>query len=122
MAMERLSKQYREAREVVKIGRERDLRRGFVVTFLVLASSTWLVSLGLLVFFAARVSRPIHELTGGLSELAAGNFAAPLLPARDEVGHAIRAFNHTAEQLAAQPSPDLTQLASGDWRARWPTS
>jgi len=118
VALERLSEQYRDARAVVEAGRGRNLHRGFVVTFLVLASSTWLVSLGLLVFFAARVSRPIHELTSGLSELAAGNFEARIPTLRkDEIGHAIRAFNNTAEQLAAQRARlvYLTQLAS--WQA-----
>ena len=71
-----------------------------------------------LVFFAARVSRPIHELTSGLSELAAGNFETRIpTPRKDEIGYAIRAFNNTAEQLAAQRARlvYLTQLAS--WQA-----
>ncbi len=118
VAMERLSRQYSEARALVEKGSSRDLRRGFMVTFLVLALSTWLVSLALLVFFAGRVSRPIHDLTGGLAELASGNFGARVSTDRnDEVGRAIRAFNHTAEQLEQQRTRlvYLTQLAS--WQA-----
>jgi two-component system nitrogen regulation sensor histidine kinase NtrY len=118
VAMDRLSRQYSEARAVVEKGSGRDLRRGFVVTFLVLALGAWLVSLGLLVFFAARVSRPIHDLTDGLAELASGNFGARVSTDRnDEVGRAIRAFNHTAGQLQQQRARlvYLTQLAS--WQA-----
>ncbi len=121
VALERLSRQYREARKLVAAGRGRDLHRGFVVTFLVLASAAWLVSLGLLAYLAARLSRPIHDLTSGLSELAAGNFAARIASdRRDEVGQAARAFNNTAEQLAAQRARlvYLTQQASWQTLAR----
>ena len=118
VAMGRLSRLYSQARALVDKGSSRDLQRGFVVTFLVLALGAWLVSLVLLVFFAARVSRPIHDLTAGLDELAAGNFGARISTGRaDEVGRAIRAFNHTGEQLQQQRSRlvYLTQLAS--WQA-----
>lgn len=118
VALDRLSRQYRAARAVVAAGSERDLRRGFLVTFLVVALSTWLVSLGLLVFFAARLTRPIHELTGGLAQLAAGNLDVRLSTRRrDEAGQAVEAFNRTAAELAAQRARlvYLTQLAS--WQA-----
>jgi two-component system, NtrC family, nitrogen regulation sensor histidine kinase NtrY len=118
VAMDRLSRQYRAARAMVEANSGRDLRRGFLITFLVLALSTWLVSFALLVFFAARLSRPIHELTGGPSELADGNLGVRLsTQRRDEVGRAIQAFNETAGQLAAQRDRlvYLTQLAS--WQA-----
>ncbi len=118
IAMERLGGQYRQARAAVEAGSRRDLRRGFLATFLILALSAWLVSFTLLVYFASRLTRPIHDLTGGLSELASGNLGVRL-PARrrDEVGRAIQAFNHTAEQLAAQRARlvYLTQL--GSWQA-----
>ncbi len=121
VAMDRLSSEYREARKLVEAGSGRDLRRGFIVTFLLLAVCTWAVSLALLVFFAARVSRPIHDLTRGLSELASGNFEARVSTQReDEVGRAIRAFNHMAEQLDRQKSRlvYLAQLASWQSLAR----
>jgi nitrogen fixation/metabolism regulation signal transduction histidine kinase len=121
VAMDRLSSEYREARKLVEAGAGRDLRRGFIVTFLLLAVCTWVVSLALLVFFAARVSRPIHDLTRGLSELASGNFEARVPAQReDEVGRAIRAFNHMAEQLDRQKSRlvYLAQLASWQSLAR----
>jgi two-component system nitrogen regulation sensor histidine kinase NtrY len=121
VAMQRLSRQYRQARALVGAGTGRDLRRGFIFTFLVLALGAWLVSLTLLVFFASRISRPIHDLTAGLSALASGDFAARVPAGRDdEVGRATRAFNHMAEELDRQRARlvYLTQLASWQTLAR----
>ncbi len=118
VAMERLRSQYREARAIVDAGSARNLRRGFIVTFLLLALGTWVLALALLVYLAARISRPIHELTGGLSRLASGDLAARVATRRDdEVGQAIQAFNHMASQLDEQRARlvYLTQLAS--WQA-----
>ena len=93
----------------------------FNFTYLFLTFAIWLGSLGILIYFANRISRPIQQLTGGLSELAKGNFSARLASGdRDEVGLATRAFNETATQL--QFSRDrliyLTQLASWQVLAR----
>jgi nitrogen fixation/metabolism regulation signal transduction histidine kinase len=119
--MELLSDQYRRARELVEAARTRDLRRGFLVTLVVLVAAVWLVSLVWLVYLATRISRPIQKLTAGLSELATGNLDIRLPPDRnDETGRAIRAFNHMATQL--QQSRErliyLTQIASWQLLAR----
>jgi nitrogen fixation/metabolism regulation signal transduction histidine kinase len=86
-----------------------------------LASAAWLGSLVILALLAHHVSRPIQQLTAGLSELAAGNFAVRLKSGRDdEIGRAILAFNDTAGQL--EQNRDrliyLTQLASWETLAR----
>ena len=117
-SMARLGDQYRQARETVDRARGRDLRRGLLYTFASLAAAIWLVSLALLVFMAHRISRPIQQLTAGLSQLAAGDLTTRLETTRtDEIGRAIAAFNHMAVQL--QQSRDrlvyLAQLAS--WQA-----
>jgi nitrogen fixation/metabolism regulation signal transduction histidine kinase len=114
----RLADQFRLARQAVEKSRARDLRRGLLYTFELLAAAVWVVSLAGLVLVAHRVSRPIQQLTGGLARLAAGDLSARLPEGRDdEVGRALRAFNHTAAQL--EQSRDrlvyLTQLAS--WQA-----
>jgi nitrogen fixation/metabolism regulation signal transduction histidine kinase len=121
VAMQRLTEEIREAREVVGLVRERDLRRGVKLTYILLAASVWLVSLGLLVFLAHRISRPIHELTGGLEKLAAGDLSARVAPHRDdEIGRAVQAFNDMAGRL--QESTErllyLRQLASWQTLAR----
>jgi nitrogen fixation/metabolism regulation signal transduction histidine kinase len=119
--MDRLSRQIGDARRLVADARDRDLRHGFRVTYLLLAASFWLMSLALLVFLAHRVSRPIRQLTEGLSRLAAGDLNARVPASRDdEVGRAIQAFNDMATRL--QQSTDrliyLGQIASWQTLAR----
>ena len=60
------------AREVVDVARERDLRRGIQLMYILAVSSFWLLSLALLVYLAHRISRPIQQLTRGLTELFRG--------------------------------------------------
>ena len=119
--MQQLSDEYRHAREAVAQARDRDLRRGFTITLIVLVVALWLLALISLVYLANRISRPIQVLTGGLSQLAAGDLQVRL-PAEgdDETGRAIQAFNNMADQL--QESRDrliyLTQVASWQSLAR----
>ena len=113
--------QFRRARKRIADFQGRDLRRGFNYTYISVTLALWLASLAALVYFANRVSRPIRQLTAGLSELAQGNFSVRLASGRDdEAGRATRAFNNTAAQL--QQSRDrlvyLTQLASWQVLAR----
>jgi nitrogen fixation/metabolism regulation signal transduction histidine kinase len=119
--MNRLSAQIRNARELVNAEQSRDLWRGFIYAWVLTASAAWLASLAILAFLAHRVSRPIQQLTAGLSELASGNFGVRLKSRRDdEIGRAIEAFNHTAEQLEQNRERliYLTQLASWETLAR----
>ncbi len=114
-----LSRQYSEARRTVT-GLSQ-LRRGFFVTWGLLAAGIWLVGLSLVWFAATRFSRPILKLTEALKSLAAGNFRIRVPTERtDEIGLATEAFNRTASQL--DQSRDrlvyLTQLASWQVLAR----
>ena len=116
-----LSEQYRQARRQVEELQRRDLRRGFTNTLLVLSASVWVVSLIALAFVAHRVSRPIQDLTGGLSALAAGHYGTRLrIQGRDEVGRAVEAFNDMAAQLEENRNRlvYLTQVASWQLLAR----
>jgi len=98
--MDRLSRQIGDARRLVEDAHDRDLRRGFRLTYLLLAASFWLLSLAILMFLAHHVSRPIRQLTEGLSQLAAGDLNARVPTDRDdEIGRAIQAFNHLAARL-----------------------
>jgi nitrogen fixation/metabolism regulation signal transduction histidine kinase len=119
--MQEISNQYRRAREIVAAARERDLRRGLTITLVILVVAVWLVALVSLIYLAHRISRPIQQLTGGLSELASGNLQIRLHgEGNDETGRAIGAFNNMAEQL--EHSRDrlvyLTQIASWQMMAR----
>jgi two-component system nitrogen regulation sensor histidine kinase NtrY len=119
--MEPLSAQYSQARRAIEDRKSRDLRRGFTYTLILLSAAVWLLSLAALAFLAHRLSRPIRDLTTGLSGLAAGRYETRVpVQRRDEVGLAIEAFNDMAAQL--QQSRDrlvyLTQVASWQLLAR----
>jgi two-component system, NtrC family, nitrogen regulation sensor histidine kinase NtrY len=121
VGMTRLRKQIGDARALVDSAKEYDLRRGSKLAYLLAAASIWLVSLGLLVYLAHRLSRPIQQLTAGLTQLAGGDLGARVPAARDdEIGRAIQAFNHMAGKL--QESTErlvyLRQLASWQTLAR----
>jgi signal transduction histidine kinase len=95
--MEELSAQFRETRALVGSLETRDLRRGFTLTLLLLLA---VVSLAPIVLMAHRISRPIQDLTAGLTDFAGGDWSRRVNTSRhDEVGRAITAFNHMAEQL-----------------------
>jgi len=119
--MQRITEQYRHARELVANAQQRDLRRGLMVTLTILVVAVWVVALISLIFLAHRISRPIQQLTGGLYELASGNLQVRLdSKGNDETGRAIQAFNDMAGQL--QQSRErlvyLTQVASWQIMAR----
>ena len=119
--MGELSREYRTARQTVATNALGDLRRGFFVTWSLLATAIWIFSLAVVWILANRFSKPIGQLTSALSSLAAGNFQIRIpTERRDEIGRATEAFNRTASQL--EQNRDrliyLTQLASWQVLAR----
>jgi two-component system, NtrC family, nitrogen regulation sensor histidine kinase NtrY len=100
IALQQLSDQYTAARATVAAAGTHDWRRGFTYTYLLLAAAIWLLTFLALLYFAKRLSQPIHELTKGLSEVAAGHMDYRVPEgSNDEVGSAVRAFNEMAEEL-----------------------
>jgi len=96
VGMKRISDQYAQARTLVAS----DLRRGFTYTFLLLTAVIWIVAFLALIYFAHRISRPIQQLTTGLSEVAAGQLDYRVPSAGDdEIGAAIQTFNRMADEL-----------------------
>jgi two-component system nitrogen regulation sensor histidine kinase NtrY len=98
-----------------------ELRRGFFLTWGLLAAAIWLMALSLVWLAATRFSRPIIKLTEALKSLAAGNFRIRVPTERtDEIGLATEAFNRTASQLEQSRDRlvNLTQLASWQVLAR----
>jgi nitrogen fixation/metabolism regulation signal transduction histidine kinase len=91
------------------------------LTFFVLIAIVWLLSLAPLVFLAHRISRPIQQLTEGLTDFAAGNWDRRIPGGgADEVGLAVDAFNHMAEQSRRNRERlvYLTQMSSWQSLAR----
>lgn len=116
-----LSAEFRRSRELIGSLRSRDLRRGFTLTLLLLVAIVWVVSLAPLVLMAYRISRPIAQLTDGLTDFAAGNWDRRIDDRRqDEVGAAIAAFNRMAAQMRADRDRlvYLTQMSSWQMMAR----
>ncbi len=117
--MEKISSQYNGARTMLDSVRQRDLPRGFNYAFIVLAATLWAAALATLVYLANRLSKPVQQLTRGLAAVAQGDFSARVADsgASDEVGAAVRAFNHMADQLqqARDRLIHVTRLAS--WQA-----
>ena len=127
VSMEQLSTQLRQTRGLLSEMETRDLRRGFTLTLLVLLGAAWLVSLLPLVLLAHRVSRPIQQLTAALTDFAGGDWsrrletgAKPGATPRDEVGRAVAAFNHMADQLeeSRERLVHLTRMATWQSLAR----
>jgi two-component system, NtrC family, nitrogen regulation sensor histidine kinase NtrY len=121
VATDRITGEISDANELADVAKERDLPRGYRFTYMLLASSFWLISLALLVYMAHRISRPIQALTAGLGRLAAGDLKTRVAERRDdEIGRAIVAFNDMADKL--QESTErlvyLRQLASWQTLAR----
>ena len=127
ISMEQLSTQVRETRRFVDQMEARDLRRGFTLTLLVLLGAAWMISLLPLVLIAHRVSRPIEGLTAALTDYANGHWSRRLetgakhgVPPGDEVGRAVAAFNHMADQLEENRERlvHLTRMATWQSLAR----
>jgi nitrogen fixation/metabolism regulation signal transduction histidine kinase len=116
-----LQQQIAKARETVREGQQSNRRQGFTTTFIVLGAVLWAVSFAILILVAVRISGPIQQLTAGLTELSKGNLGARVAEGRaDEIGRAIHAFNHMADQLQSNRERlvYLTQLASWQMLAR----
>lgn len=121
LSMTELEKQLQQTRSQLEVLRQHDLRKGFTLTLLVLSGIVWILALASVFYMANRISSPIRELTNGLHRLAGGDFDVRVrTDRRDEIGQAIRAFNHTADHL--QQSRNrliyLTQIASWQKLAR----
>lgn len=117
-----IREQYTRARTLLGRSRERNVRRGFTYAFALVAGAIWLASLGALIWWADRLSRPVQRLTDALHAVAAGDLSVRIIERRaekrdDEIGVAIKAFNEMAGRV--EQSRDklvhVTRLAS--WQA-----
>ena len=120
--MEELSTEFRRTRELVaSLDVARPAARLHAHARSCSIAIVWLLSLAPLIFIAHRISRPIRQLTAGLTDFAAGDWDRRLDRGRDdEVGRAVEAFNHMAEQLRRNRDRlvFLTQMSSWQSLAR----
>jgi signal transduction histidine kinase len=121
VSLGQLTAQIHDARNLAAAVHDRDLRRGVRFAYIALAAAFWLLSLAALVYLAHRISRPIHQLTAGLQQLASGDLNARVKRENDdETGRAVAAFNHMAGQLreSTERLVYLRQMASWQTLAR----
>lgn len=114
VGLKQISDQYARARALVA----RDLQRGFTYTFLLLTAAIWIVAFLALVYSAHRISRPIQQLTTGLSQVAIGrlDYRVPAAGG-DEIGAAIQTFNHMADELRQSQERLLYVARLESWQA-----
>ena len=120
VALQTLQAHIAEAKEALDKPRMFDVRAGFSRTLFTITAVLWLAALAALVFLAARISRPVRDLTEGLGKVAAGDLSTRVSTARgagDELVQALEAFNHMTAQLqeAREHLIQVTRLAS--WQA-----
>jgi two-component system, NtrC family, nitrogen regulation sensor histidine kinase NtrY len=116
--MQELSAEFGRTRALVGSIESRDLRRGFTLTLLLLVALVWFVSLVPIIFIAYRVSRPIRQLTAGLTDFAAGDWDRRIeTDRRDEVGRAVGAFNNMAGQLRANRDRIVYLAQMSSWQS-----
>jgi nitrogen fixation/metabolism regulation signal transduction histidine kinase len=96
----------------------RDLRQGFLYSFLLLAGLPWLIALFVLLWSAHRTTKPINQLTEGLRKMASNDLNTRLAENQSgEVGDAMRAFNQMAVEIE-QSRERLVYLARLEsWQA-----
>ncbi len=116
---EEFTREFAEARDVIASAGRRDLRRGFIYTFVAIASAVWISGLLGLIYFAGRLTAPVRALTTALREVGRGDLGARVDRAAraDEIGSAIEAFNSMADQLqeSREKLIHVTRLES--WQA-----
>jgi len=61
-----LEKQLQQTRSRLDVLQRYDLRKGFMLTLLILSSAVWILALATMFYMAKRISRPIQDLTAGL--------------------------------------------------------
>ncbi len=85
-------------------------RRWFLTT-LTIASSLVVAGIGLAVWLANRIVRPLRELTTTMARIAAGDLEAKArIASRDEVGILAAGFNSMAERIRELRRSDLGKL------------
>jgi len=95
-----MADQWARARASVERANGRNLRRAYVYLLVVLAAAIWVLAFTGVVLWTRRLSRPIRQLTKGLSEVAAGRLEQRVEVSRyDEIGIAIETFNRMADEL-----------------------
>ena len=94
------------------------VRGGFSRVLMLISAGLWIAALIGLIYLAARITRPVRQLTQGLGRVAAGDLSVRVESRGEgEIGEAMTAFNHMAGQMqqSREHLIQVTRLAS--WQA-----
>jgi two-component system OmpR family sensor kinase len=106
------SRDFRDARQSVKLVRDR-LLAASAVALLVALLGGWLV--------ARRIARSVYRLEAAARDLAAGRYVEPLpVDSEDELGRLTRAFNEMQEQLSRVDRARREFIANASHELRTP--
>ena len=104
--------QWARARATIERANGRNLRRAYVYLLVLLAAAIWVLAFIGVVLWTRRLSRPIRQLTQGLSEVAAGRLEQRVEVSRyDEIGTAIETFNRMTAASPLSRAPGLRDAA-----------
>jgi nitrogen fixation/metabolism regulation signal transduction histidine kinase len=106
-----------QSRATVEGHRERNLRRGFLVTLALSISAIWLLALAALLYITGRITRPIVRLTEALRRFGQGQVTRLAAESQDEVGQAIASFNGMAEEVTRNREKLLLVTRLESWQA-----
>ncbi|MBI4910914.1 MAG: HAMP domain-containing histidine kinase [Acidobacteria bacterium] len=116
--MQRIQDLYGDAYDRVEQSRGRDLRRGYFFALLSIAATALVVAVAVVVFFSYRIAAPVQRLTDALQRLAAGDPNVRVAAGgNDEIGAALDAFNHMAEQLQQSRERMVMLARLESWQA-----
>src|ERR1051326_1986432 len=113
-----MADQWARARAAVERANGRNLRRADVYLLVVLAAALWILAFIGVGLWTRRLSRPIRQLTRGLSEVAAGRLDQRVEVARyDEIGIAIDTFNRMTAELGHSREGLVYMTRLESWQA-----
>jgi two-component system, NtrC family, nitrogen regulation sensor histidine kinase NtrY len=115
--LKQLTEQISGARKKLEIP-VANVRGGFSQVLILISAGLWIAALIGLIYLAARISRPVRQLTQGLGRVAAGDLSTRVESSGEgEIGEAMVAFNHMTGQMqqAREHLIQVTRVAS--WQA-----
>lgn len=116
--MQRIQELYGDAYDRVEQVRGRDLHRGYLFALLSVAATALVVAVAVIIFFTYRIAAPVQRLTDGLQRLAAGDPSVRVQAGgSDEIGAALDAFNHMADQLQQSRERMVMLARLESWQA-----
>lgn len=116
--LQKLTEQIANSRRALEVPEARNVRAGFSRALIAVSAALWLIALAALIYLAARIDRPIRQLTQGLGRVASGDFTARVESSGEgEIGEAMIAFNNMTAQMqqAREHLIQVTRVAS--WQA-----